>query len=269
MSFNMLGVVLRFALTLAGVAAAVVSCAAGEAARGPRFETYVTVDYAGRSAAVADSTVWSLFGPIDREGVRLKLDGLVGVSGETDAGVFSNAFYAQRLGSGGSLSAGYQANRGPLWIKAYAGVAYATRMDRLFDAGHVAWDVDRLERNSQFGMIASLDVWWRVADRIWTSANASHSQIRNTTSLYGRAAYEIYRDDAIRLSLGAEGSFSSYAETFSEGDTTGRNETYAKAGALLNLRYGANDISLSGGGVSASEEKDYRAYATLSVGRKF
>ncbi|MBT3069702.1 cellulose biosynthesis protein BcsS [Rhodomicrobium sp. Az07] len=265
----MLRFVLRFAPILAAVAAASMPCLAAGASRGPRFESYVTVDYAGRSAAVAESTVWSPFSPVDRRGFRLKLDGLVGVSGETDAGVFSNDFYAQRLGSGGSLSAGYQANRGPVWVKAYVGAAYATRADRLSDDGHVAWDADKLEQSMQFGAIASIDVWWRLADRIWTSANASYSQVANTASLYGRAAYEIHRDEAICLSLGVEGSFSSYKENFSEGNRAGKNETYAKAGALLNMRYGANDISLSGGGASASENEDYRAYATVSFGRKF
>ncbi|WP_201719195.1 cellulose biosynthesis protein BcsS [Rhodomicrobium vannielii] len=256
-------------LLAAAVATLAIPCHAADAARGPRFESYVTVDYAGRSMAVAESTVWSLFGPIDREGFRVKLDGLLGVSGETNSGVFSNDFFAQRLGSGGGISAGYQANRGPVWVKAYVGTAYATKVERRSDYGHVAWDADQLEQNMLFGVTASIDAWWRVADRIWTSANASYSQVGNTASLYGRAAYEIHRDDAVRLSLGAEGSISSYAESYVLGNAAGEKETYAKAGALLNLRYGANDISLSGGGVSASEEKDYRAYVTLSFGRKF
>jgi len=260
---------LSFAPLLAALAVAAAPSFAADSSQGPRFESYVTADYAGRSAAFVNSTVWSLFGPIDREGFRLKLDGLVGVSGETNAGVFSNDFFAQRLGSGGGFAAGYQANRGPLWVKAYVGVAYGTRAERRSDDGHVAWDADQLEQNMAFGATAAVDAWWRVAERVWLSANASYSQVNNTASLYGRAAYEIHRTDELRVSLGAEGAFSSYSETYRLGDSSGKNESYSKAGALLNVQYGSNDISLSVGGASASEEQDYRAYATLSFGRKF
>ena len=67
-----------------------------------RFETYVTADASTRAAALASSAVWSLFGPIDQPGIRLKIDGFASVYGETNANVFSSEPLAKRPSKGRS-----------------------------------------------------------------------------------------------------------------------------------------------------------------------
>ena len=100
-------------------------CQAGDADHAaPRFETYIGADYAERSASLSTTTVWSAFGPITEPGLRLKLDGLANVYGDGNASMFSSNFSASDLKSLGDIMAGYQLNRGTLWVKIYGGAAY-------------------------------------------------------------------------------------------------------------------------------------------------
>ena len=124
----------RSAIVCAAVASACSSCLADNV---QRFETYVTADYSGRAAALASSTVWSVFGPIDQPGFRLKVDGFASVNGETNANVFSSAFMASDLKALGDVMAGYQFNWQTVWVKLYAGAAYQSQTLAFWQAGQL------------------------------------------------------------------------------------------------------------------------------------
>ncbi len=256
---------LEISLALAAAAATVGPCGADEPnASGPRFETYVGADYDGRAASLTSSSVWSVFGPLNQPGVRLKLDGLADVYGDTNASVFSNGFMAADLKGLSDIMAGYQFNYGPAWIKLYAGAAYQVQA-RSF------WEVGQIIQQQAWGAAAAMESYWRVSDRVWASANISWLQPDNATSLYSRAAYEIYRSDGgLKISAGAEASLSvNNADEFREGRALDLYNNYIRGGALINLRYGVNDLTLSGGLSQASDEAASRPYATLSYGRQF
>ena len=251
-------------ISLALAAAAVGPCWAEESASGPRFETYVGADYDGRAASLVSSSVWSVFSPVNQPGFRLKFDGLADVYGNTNAAVFSSSFIAADLKGLGDIMAGYQFNRGPVWIKLYAGAAYQVQA-RLF------WDVGQIVQQQAWGAAAAIESYWRVSDRVWASLNASWLQPDNAASLYSRAAYEVYRSDGgLKISAGAEAGLSANnADNFKEGKALDLYSNYVREGMLINLRYGANDLTLSGGMARASGDAALCPYATISYGRQF
>jgi hypothetical protein len=61
----------------------------------------------------------------------------------------------------------------------------------------------------------------------------------------------------------------SNANSYSEGKRLDLYNEYVREGALLNLRFWSNDLTLSGGMAKASDEGVWRPYATLSYGKKF
>ncbi len=255
----------KISLALALAAAAAGPCWADEPnASGPRFETYVGADYDGRAAGLTSSSVWSVFGPVNQPGFRLKLDGLADVYGNTDAAVFSSSFAAADLKGVGDVMAGYQFNYGPAWIKLYAGAAYQVQARSFWEAGQIV-------QQQSWGAAAAIESYWRLSDRVWASANISWLQPDNAASLYSRVAYEIYRSDGgLKLSSGAEASVSvNNADDFKEGSALDIYDNYVRGGALINLRYGANDLTLSGGMAQASGDSVLRPYATVSYGRQF
>ncbi len=228
------------------------------------FETYVGADYDGRAASLTSSTVWSPFDPITQTGFRIKLDGLASLYGDTNATVLSGNFLAADIKGLGDIMAGYQFNRGPLWLKIYAGLSYQTQM-RLF------WEAGRTVQQTDWGGAAAIEAYYRFNDRLWASANLSWLQPDNATSFYVRAAYEIYRGESgVIVSAGAETAFAiSNADTFKEGEALNIYNNYSRAGGLLNVRYGRNDFSVSGGLSQASDETAWRPYATIRYGRQF
>ncbi len=251
--------------SLALAAAAVGPCRADEsAASGPRFETYIGADYDSRAASLISSSVWSVFSPVNQPGFRLKVDGLADVYGDTNASVFSSSFMAADLEGVGDIMAGYQFNWGAWWIKLYAGAAYQMQMRLLWSVGEVA-------KEQAWGGAAAIQSYWQVSDRVWAGLNLSWLQPDNATSLYSRAAYEIYRSDGgLKISAGAEASVSvNNADGFEEGKALDLYDNYVRGGALINLRYGANDLTLSGGMSQASGDSVLRPYATISYGRQF
>ena len=221
-------------------------------------------NYDGRAASPASSSVWSVFGPLNQPGFRLKLDGLADVYGNTNASVFSNGFMAADLKGLGDIMAGYQFNCGPAWIKLYAGAAYQVQARSL-------WDVGQIIKQQAKGAAAAIESYWRVSDRVWASANVSWLQPDSAASLYSRAAYEVYRSDGgLKISAGAEARFSvNNADNFREGRALDLYNNYVRGGALINLRYGVNDLTLSGGMSQASDDAASRPYATISYGRQF
>jgi len=254
-----------FRIWLAFAAVAAGPCRAGEPdTSGPRFETYIGADYDGRPASLTSSSVWSVFGPVNQPGFRLKLDGLADVYGNTNAAVFSSAFMAAGIKGAGDIMAGYQFNWGPGWIKLYAGAAYQVQT-RMF------WSVDEVTSDQDWGAASAIQSYWRLSDRVWACINASWMQPGNATSLFSRAAYEIYRgDEGLKISAGAEDSLSvNNADNFKEGKALNLYDNYVRGGALINLRYGVNDLTLSGGISRASGDADLRPYATISYGRQF
>jgi len=251
----------RSAIVCAGVLSACSLCLAGDVAR---FETYVTVDYSGRAAALASSTVWSVFGPIDQPGFRLKVDGFASVNGETNANVFSSAFMASDLKALGDVMAGYQFNWKTIWVKLYAGAAYQSQTLAFWQAG-------QLVQQRSYGATAAVETFWQGSSGLWASGNLSWLQFDNTGAFYGRIAYKMLHDsDGLTLSAGAEtGAMIKNADIYKEGRRLDLYNEYVREGALLNFRYGRNDLTLSGGFAKASDESAWRPYAMISYGRKF
>jgi len=254
----------QFEISLALAVAAAGPCWADESTTGPRFETYVGADYDRRAASAVSSSVWSVFGPVNQPGFRLKLDGLANVYGNTNATVFSSSFMAADLKGVGDIMAGYQFNRGPVWIKLYAGAAYQVQTRLL-------WSVGEISKEQAKGAAAAIETYWRASDRVWASLNASWLQPDSAASLYSRAAYEVYRSDGgLKVSAGGEAGLSvNNADNFKEGRALDLYNNYVREGALINLRYGANDLTLSGGMSQASGDAASRPYATISYGRQF
>jgi hypothetical protein len=251
----------RSAIASAAVVSAYSLCLAGDAAR---FETYVTADYSQRAAALASSTVWSVFGPIDQPGFRLKVDGFASVNGETNANVFSSAFMASDLKSLGDVMAGYQFNWETVWVKLYAGAAYQSQTLAFWQAG-------QLVRQQSYGATAAVETFWQGSSGFWASGNLSWLQFDDTGAFYGRFAYKILQQsDGLTLSAGAEtGAMIKNADIYKEGRHLDLYNEYVREGALLNFRYGRNDLTISGGFARASDESVWRPYATISYGRKF
>jgi hypothetical protein len=257
---------------MAVAAMALSPCKADDAASGPRLETYAGADYDGRAASLYTSTVWSVFSPVNQEGLRLKLDGLANVYGNTNASVFSSSFAAADLKGIGDALVGYQFSRGPVWIKVYAGAAYQAQTQLFYDVGY---DGDQIVQQKTWGGAAAIQTYWQVSDQLWSSFSASWLQPDNATCVYSRLAYEIYRSEGgVKISAGGEGSLSvDSADLFKEGRALDLYNNYVRGGALINLRYGANDLSLSGGlsgGMShANGDEATHPYATISYGRQF
>lgn len=229
-----------------------------------RFETYVTADTSTRAAALASSTVWSLFGPIDQPGIRLKIDGFASVYGETNANVFSSAFMAADLKTLGDVMAGYQLHWEQIWVKLYAGAAYQAQT-RAF------WQAGQLVQQKSYGATTAVETFWQGSRGFWASGNLSWLQFDNTGALYGRIAYKFMQEnEGLNLSLGAEtGAMIKNADKYRDGRRLDLYNEYVREGALFNLRYGSNELTLSGGFAKASDEDAWRPYATISYGRKF
>jgi hypothetical protein len=245
------------------VQAAAPSCHAADAGAGPRFETYAGVDYDGRAASLTNTFVWSFLGPLDQPGVRIKLDGFADIYGNTNASVFSSSFLAANLKGLGDVMAGYQFQLGPVWIKLYGGAAFEAQTK-------VFWEVSQIAQSQTWGGAAAAEGYWRASDRIWASAAISWLQPESSASFYARAAYEIYKDGDLKVSAGAETGYElGNADMFKEGRELAQYNDYVRGGALLNLRYGVNDLTLSGGLSQASGETLSRPYATVRYGRQF
>ncbi len=251
----------RSAIVCAAIALARFPCLAGD---DPRFETYVTADYSGRSAALASNTVWSMFGPIDQPGFRLKIDGFASVYGENDASVFSSAFMAANLKALTDVMAGYQFNWDSIWVKVYAGAAYQKQT-------FAFWRIGRLLQQQTYGATAAVEVFWQHSSGFWASGNLTWLQFDNTGGFYGRLAYRILNEyEGLNLSAGVEtGAVIKNENIYRTGRRLDLYNEYVREGGLLNLRYGAHDLTLSGGLARGSDERSWRPYATISYGIKF
>ena len=248
---------------LAIAALASMPCRAEEV-KEPRYEVYTGADSDGRTANVTTSLVWSAFGPVTQTGFRLKLDSLADIYGDTDAPLFSAKFMAADLKSVSDLMAGYQFNYGSALIKLYAGAASSVQT-RIF------YSIGQILQESSFGAAAAFQAYWPMSDRIWASLNVTWVQPNDSTWIYSRSAYEFYRTPGgLRIAAGAEANFTLAGDpTFKEGKSFDVYRKYFRGGALLNLRYGSNDLSLSGGLSQASDESVSRPYAGISYGRQF
>ena len=235
-----------------------------EEVKEPRFEVYMGADSDGRTANVTSSLVWSVFGPVTQPGFRLKLDGLADIYGDTDASLFSAKFMAADLKNVSNLMAGYQFNYGSAQIKLYAGAASSVQT-------RIYYSIGQILQESSFGAAAAFQAYWPMSDRIWASLNVTWVQPNDSTWIYSRSAYEIYRTPGgLRIAAGAEVNFTLAGDpTFKEGRSFDVYKKYFRGGALLNLRYGSNDLSLSAGLSQANEESMSRPYAGISYGRQF
>ncbi len=246
-----------------------------------RYEVYVGAGSDSRTADITTSCVWSAFGPVTQSGFRLKLDELTNIYGQTDASLLSGNFVAAGLNETTDLMIGYQFEYGPAWIKLYAGAAYGAQT--VIDWNR--YNYTYLENSAQqkvFGAALAVQGYWPVSDRVWASLSVTWLQPDSSTSIYSRGAYEIYRDGGLAISAGAEASFSSAGAGSPYNQPTCHNlegvECYDRewrSVALLNLRYGANDLTLSGGMSQAYGQTVFgpyasvSPYASISYGRQF
>ncbi len=195
---------------------------------------------------------------------RLKVDGFASVNGENNANVFSSTFMAADLNTLGDVMAGYQLNWDRIWVKLYAGAAHQVQTLAFWQAGQVV-------QQKSYGATAAVETFWQGSSGFWASGNLSWLQFDNTASFYGRIAYKImHENEGLNLSVGAEtGAMIKNANSYREGKRLDLYNEYVREGALLNLRYGSNDLTISGGFASASDEATWRPYATISYGKKF
>jgi len=239
------------------------SLASDTDASGYRFETYAGADYDGRAASLTSSTVWSPFGPLNEPGFRLKLDGLADVYGNSNASVFSSSFLAADVKGLGAIMAGYQLQIGSFWLKAYAGAAYEEQLMAF-------WTIGQLTTQQNWGAAGSLESYWQMTGRLWASIALSWIQPDNSGALYERVAYDFYSAGDWKIAAGAEaGLMLGGADTFKEGKALDDYNSYSRMGALLDIRYGANDLCVSGGLANASDDGSLRPYASIRYGRKF
>jgi hypothetical protein len=230
----------------------------------PRFESYMGMDYNGRSADLYSSLVWGVFGPVTERGFLLKFDGITDMYGETDAPLLSKGFMLTDLKAVSSLMAGYQLNQGLAWVKLYAGAAYVSQERIYYYAGSAMQKKD-------WGAALAFQSYWPLVDRLSASLNVTWLQPDGSTWIYTRTLYEFYRTSwGLQLSAGAEADLTLSGETcFREGQGYEEYKEYIRGGALLNLRYGANELSLSGGVMQAGGESEKYPYASIGYGRKF
>ena len=163
--------------------------------------------------------------------------------------------------------AGYQFNYGRAWIKLYAGAAYEAQAGTTWRRYNYSYSEMAIQQK-EFGVALAFQSYWPVSDRVWASLSVTWLQPDSSTSIYSRSAYEIYRTEGgLMISAGAEAGFSLGGEPSFKGGLA--FDKYFRGGALLNLRYGSNDLSLSGGLSQASDESMSRPYAGISYGRQF
>lgn len=257
--------IIRLLATILCTLAAAHKATAQEAGRSlPRFETYITGDYAGRVGELSTTTVWSVFGPIAESGFRLKLDGLENVYGDTSANLFSGGYRPADLKAYGDLMVGYQFVRDPVWIKIYAGAAYQDQI-------RIIWQIREQLQQPAWGATAAMEAYWRASDRLWLAANLTWFEADNSTTLYSKTGYRVFGSEGgFAISLGAETSATfANADMYKEGKALDLFNDFLRAGALVNLRYGTHELTLSGGLSQASSDATFRPYVTLTYGKKF
>jgi hypothetical protein len=230
----------------------------------PRFESYMGMDYNGRSADLSSTLVWGVSGPVTERGFLLKFDGITDMYGETDAPLLSKGFMLTDLKAMSTLMAGYQLNQGLAWVKFYAGAAYISQERIYYYAGSAMQKKD-------WGAALGAQSYWPLADRFSTSLNLTWLQPDGSTWIYSRALYEFYRTNwGLKLSAGVEANLTLSGEAcFREGKSYEEYKEYIRGGGLLNLRYGASEFSLSGGVMQADGENEKYPYVSVGYGRKF
>jgi len=239
----------------------------------PSFEVYTEGDCGGHAGGINSSAVWGVFSPVTQPGFRLKLDGSTNLSGNVP--LFTNGFVANNLKTVSDLMAGYQLKYSSIWIRLYAGAAYGTQFGYLSGNGITGRD--------KFGAAAAFQTFWPVSGRLSASLNGTWLQPDDSMSFYFRSAYEIYRrSSGLAISAGGEASLSSAGAGSPYSQRTCHNQEgfecydrYGRGGALLNLRYGANDLTLSAGVSQAygnagiGPYASTGPYASISYGRQF
>jgi hypothetical protein len=229
-----------------------------------RYETFMGADYNGRSADLTSTLVWGVFGPVTERGLLLKFDSIADLYGETQATLFSRGFMLTDLKSLNDLMVGYQINQGLAWVKFYAGAAYVSQERIYYYAGATM-------QQTEWGAALAFQSYWPMSDRLSASLNVTWLQPDGSAWIYSNTLYEIYSTSwGLKISAGAEANLSLAGEMcFREGQAYEEYKEYLRGGALLNLRYGDNELSLSGGVLHASDETVEHPYASINFGRKF
>jgi len=228
------------------------------------FEANSAADYEGRGLSIYSNIVWSFWAPITERGFRLRAGSITSLYGMTPSSVFSAGFLPRDIDTITDLMLGYQLQAGTGWLKLYAGAGYDTDT-------RLIWEALDQTSNHAWGAKLAAESWWRLGERSWASADLSWLQIDNISSLYARAGYDLVRFEAgLNIAVGIEASASrNDAAHFNIGHRYYVENDYYRGGALLNVKYRAHDLTLSGGIAESSDNSETHPYAILSYGRKF
>jgi hypothetical protein len=171
---------------------------------------------------------------------------------------------------------GYAMNYGSLWISAFGGVAYEERV--MADDGAPPGETERVRQRSLASEVA-LDVWLRVDDVAWFSANANY-----VTDL-GAAKASVSKGNS-RMSSGSEFSAQQYSTTVRSGVrtvefigfaldlgpeavVTGDAESWqSRAGGFAKVNYWGTELTVSSG-MEGDGLRPKGNYASASVFKRF
>ena len=193
---------------------------------GARFETWV--------GAQAFSHAWSLysgvtaapFSAISEDGMRLRASGGYGTYSYSGARPVTSA--PVRFGGVtefGDILVGYQKQLGPVTLKGFAGLAVANNVI-------TPEDPETAIRGLGIGAKGTVEAWWTISDRVWSSADLSWATVHDSYSARGRVGWRLLPDWSTGLEVGAAGN--------AESDT-------ARVGGFLRCEWAAGELSASGG----------------------
>jgi hypothetical protein len=223
-------------------------------AKPPHFELYNGLNGAEPGLSTYSTLVWSPFTPVAGPGWRIRAAGAYS-SDETSlrAGPANAQFNKQQEEISADLALGYQADLRFLWLKVYFGGTYRETSVALDDMPLSA-------PKAEMGATAMVESWWRLGERDWATLDANWRSYDGGVSVFSRAGHDMFSASGWpTVAAGLEaGLFKDEADPMSQ-----------KAGSFIQARWGAHEVTLSGGISREEEDGTWQPYASLSYGRKF
>lgn len=186
------------------------------------------------------------FGHLHAEGWRLRASGGHGqydYSGKRDneRRSFSGAvIYLDAL-------VGYQAQWGPLTVKALAGIAFIE---------HRIGPIDPVANTGPaFGPKLQTELWYDAGNGYWASLNAAYTTAHDTFSVRARAAYRLTDE----ISLGPEIEIMDTAV-----DTAELESAYGRGGGFAAYCWGTGEVSASAG-LAGDIDGSSSPYVTVNI----
>lgn len=206
-----------------------------------RVELFNGVDATQNSWFAYGGLGWSLNGPLDRGGFRVRF---FGGSGRY---VYTSGSLRHRSNvTAAEIMLGYQWQVGRLTAKLHAGPAYEEHDIAPPDPGNAA-------AGTNFGAKLLAETWLDLGANAWLSADASYFTATQGYAGFVRLGYRPFAWMAFGPEAAAFGN---------------REYQALRAGVFVRLRYALTDITVSGG-VSGDYESASGAYGSLSLYHKF